>query len=228
MSESTSDDEPPRDYASPACMAAEIAPGYFDPYAVDAAAARDAARWRKAERARLIAEREALTDAARAAADPAIAGHLDRVLTDRFGGADGMVLAGFWPIRAEPDLRGWMARQSALGVRIALPVVTGKDQPLIFRPWTPEAEMRAGRWNIPEPATDATATPQIVLAPLVGWDAARFRMGYGGGFYDRTLSNLHPRPFAIGIGLDAGRLPTIYPQPHDLAMDLIVTEAGPA
>ena len=221
-----SDDDPPRDYASPACMAAEIAPGYFDPFAVDMAAARDAARWRKAERERLIAGREAQSDAARAEADAAIAGHLDRVLADRFGGASDMVLAAFWPIRAEVDLRGWMARQSAQGVKIALPVVTGKDQPLIFRPWSPEAAMRAGRWNIPEPATDQAVTPQIVLAPLVGWDAARFRMGYGGGFYDRTLAALRPRPYAIGIGLDAGRLPTIYPQPHDMALDLIVTETG--
>lgn len=227
MSDTTSDDDPPRVYASPACMAGEIAPDYFDPLAVDAVAARDAARWRNAERARLIAEREALTDATRTAADAAIAAHLDRVLMDRFSGAGGMVLAAFWPIRAETDLRGWMARQSAHGVRIALPVVTGKDQPLSFRPWSTEAAMRPGRWNIPEPDTDATVTPQIVLAPLVGWDAARLRMGYGGGFYDRTLAALRPRPYAIGIGLAAGRVPTIYPQPHDMALDLIVTEAGP-
>lgn len=221
-----SDDDPPRDYASPACMAGQIAPGYFDPFAVDAGAGRDAARWRKAERERLIADREAQTQDARAAADAAIADHLDRVLSDGFGGAGGMVLAAFWPIRAEVDLRGWMARQSAQGVRIALPVVTGKDRPLIFRPWSPRAAMRPGRWNIPEPATDATVIPQIVLVPLVGWDAARFRMGYGGGFYDRTLAAMRPRPYAIGIGLKAACLPTIYPQPHDVALDLIVTEAG--
>lgn len=221
-----SDDDPPRDYASPACLAGEIAPGYFDPLAVDEAAARDAARWRKAERARLLAERAALSEAARHAADQSIAAHLDRVLAERFGTAEALTIAAFWPIRAEPDLRDWMARQSARGTRIALPVVTAPDRPLIFRPWSAEAPMRPGRWNIPEPATSATVLPQLVLAPLVGWDGARFRMGYGGGFYDRTLAAMTPRPYAIGIGLEAGRLPTIYPQPHDEALDLIVTEGG--
>lgn len=216
-------DENPKDYASPACMAAEIAPDYFDPQLSDPVAAADAARWRKAARAQLLA--------ARAGRDPgagaAIADHLVRVLTDRFGGAGGMVLAAYWPIRGEPDLRPWMARQAAAGMRIALPVVTAPDQPLIFRPWSPDAPMRPGRWNIPEPDTDAQVLPQIVLAPTVGWDAARFRLGYGGGFYDRTLAALRPRPYAIGIGLDAGRLATIYPQPHDAALDLLVTETGP-
>lgn len=221
-----SDDDPPRDYASPACLASEIAPGYFDPLAVDEAAARDADRWRKAERARLLAEREARPEAARHAADQAIAAHLDRVLTERFGGGEALVIAAFWPIRAEPDLRAWMARQSARGTRMALPVVTAPDQPLTFRPWNADATMRPGRWNIPEPATSAMVRPQLILAPLVGWDAARFRMGYGGGFYDRTMAALTPRPYAIGIGLEAGHLPTIYPQPHDMALDLIVTEAG--
>lgn len=144
-----SDDDPPRDYASPACLAGEIAPGYFDPLAVDEAAARDAARWRKAERARLLAERAALSEAARHAADQSIAAHLDRVLAERFGTAEALTIAAFWPIRAEPDLRDWMARQSARGTRIALPVVTAPDQPLIFRPWSAEAPMRPGRWNIP-------------------------------------------------------------------------------
>ncbi|TXB70115.1 5-formyltetrahydrofolate cyclo-ligase [Paracoccus aurantiacus] len=209
-------------------MAGEVAPDYFDPLAVDEAAARDAARWRKAERARLLAEREVLTNAQRADMDAAVAVHLDRVLKDRFGGAEGMVVAAYWPIRAEVDLRDWMARQASHGIRVALPVVTAPDAPLVFRPWSPDAPMRAGRWNIPEPATDQVLAPQIVLAPLVGWDRARFRMGYGGGFYDRTLASMTPRPYAIGIGLAAAGLRTIYPQPHDVALDLIVTEKGTA
>lgn len=219
------DDDPPRDYASPACMAGEIAPGYFGA-APDEAAARAATRWRKSVRQRLLDDRAARPPDIRAAADTAIAAHLDGVLADRFGGAVDMVLAGFWPIRAEPDLMAWLARQSARGVAIALPVVRSADAPLIFRPWTPDAPMRAGRWNIPEPDSDQEVVPQIMLAPLVGWDDARFRMGYGGGFYDRTLATLRPRPFAIGIGLQSARLPTIHPQSHDLALDLIVTDAA--
>ena len=215
-------DEHPKDCASPACMAAEVAPDYFDPLAVDPVAAADAARWRKGVRAQLLAARAA-RDAA--VTDAAIADQLDRVLADRFGGSEGMILAAYWPIRGEPDLRPWMARQT--GLRLALPVVVAPDQPLIFRPWSPDAPMRPGRWNIPEPGTDAQVIPQIILAPTVGWDEGRFRLGYGGGFYDRTLAALRPRPYAIGIGLEAGRLPTIYPQPHDAALDLIVTEVGP-
>lgn len=214
-------DENPKDYASPACMAGQIAPGYFDPLTVDPVAAADAARWRKGVRADLLAARAA-RDAQ--ATDAAIADQLDRVLADRFGGAKGLVLAAYWPIRGEPDLRPWMARQT--GLRLALPVVVAPDQPLIFRPWSPGAPMRPGAWNIPQPDTDEQVIPQIILAPTVGWDTGRFRLGYGGGFYDRTLAALRPRPYAIGIGLEAGRLPTIYPQPHDAALDLIVTEAG--
>ncbi|MBA4492036.1 5-formyltetrahydrofolate cyclo-ligase [Paracoccus sp. S1E-3] len=205
-------------------MAGQVAADYFDPQAVDPVAAADAARWRRETRAQLLAAR-ATRDAQ--ATDGAIADHLDSVLAARFGGAQGLVVAAYWPIRGEPDLRPWMARRAAAGLRIALPVVTAPDQPLVFRPWTPDAPMQPGRWNIPEPATTVQVVPQLVLAPTVGWDGGRFRLGYGGGFYDRTLAALRPRPYAIGIGLEAGRLPTIYPQPHDAALDLIVTEAGP-
>ena len=156
-------DEHPKDYASPACMAAEVAPDYFDPLAVDPVAAADAARWRKGVRAQLLAARAA-RDAA--VTDAAIADHLDRVLADRFGGAEGMILAAYWPIRGEPDLRPWMARQT--GLRLALPVVVAPDQPLIFRPWSPDAPMRPGRWNIPEPDTDAQVLGDYYATVLHG------------------------------------------------------------
>jgi 5,10-methenyltetrahydrofolate synthetase len=87
--------------------------------------------------------------------------------------------------------------------------------------------MVRGDWNIPVPPADAKqVTPDIALAPLVGWDRDCFRLGYGGGYFDRTLAVLKPAPFKIGIGYAAARLPTIYPQPHDIAMDLILTEDG--
>ncbi|MFV0410261.1 MAG: 5-formyltetrahydrofolate cyclo-ligase [Paracoccus sp. (in: a-proteobacteria)] len=219
----TKDDTAPRKYASPPCMAGDIAPDLSGTAAMDA---EEMAARRRAARARLLSERAAMGPKARATVDRAIARHLDQVLKERFNSAKGMILAGFWPIRGEVDLMGWLARQSAAGVQIALPVVAAKDAPLIFRPWSPDAEMRPGPWNIPEPATDAQIMPQIVLAPLVGWDAARFRMGYGGGFYDRTFAALRPCPYGIGIGHEAGRLPSISPQPHDIALDLVITEAG--
>lgn len=214
-------------FSSPPCSAAEIAPEYFDPLAVDPQQARDVARWRKAERTRLRAERMALSMAERQAAGAALAGHLRQVLRDRFGGARGMVLSAYWPIKGEPDLRPLMAELHAAGVTIALPLVETKAAPLVFRHWTPETKMVRGDWNIPVPPPDAPEiTPDITLAPLVGWTTEGYRLGYGGGYFDRTLAALNPRPFAIGIGIgfDAARLATIYPQPHDIPLDLILTE----
>lgn len=221
-----SDETPKNGYASPACLAGEVAPGYFVPGAVDPRQAAEAARRRKDVRAQLLAARAGLDDAARGAAAEAVAARLDHVLAERFPAAETLVLAGYWPIRGELDLRGWMARRAALGQALALPVVTARDAPLSFRPWSPGGRMRKGEWGIAEPDTDAQAIPQILLVPLVGWDAARFRMGYGGGFYDRTLAGMRPRPYAIGVGIAAGRLASIRPQPHDEALDLIVTEDG--
>ena len=87
--------------------------------------------------------------------------------------------------------------------------------------------MVRGNWNIPVPPDDAIAvTPDIALAPLVGWDDFGFRLGYGGGYYDRTLAVLKPRPFTIGVGYSSAKLATIFPQPHDIPMDLIVTDGG--
>src|SRR5690606_38068957 len=106
----------------------------------------------------------------------------------------------------------------------ALPVVERRASPLVFRPWRPGAAMERGHWNIPVPATTETLVPDVVLAPLVGWDAAGYRLGYGGGYFDRTLAAR--QPLAIGVGLQSARLATIYPQPHDIALAAIITECG--
>ncbi|MFA7432601.1 MAG: 5-formyltetrahydrofolate cyclo-ligase [Gemmobacter sp.] len=213
-------------YASPPCMAGEIAPDYFDPLAVDPRQAADVARWRKAERTRLLAERAALGVTALREVAEALAGHLDALLARRFGSVEGRVVSGYWPIKSEPDLRPWLARLHAAGARIALPVVATPRAPLEFRPWAPGAAMERGHWNIPVPATAETVQPEITLAPLVGWDGAGFRLGYGGGYFDRTLAAATPRPFVIGTGAQTARLATIFPQPHDIRLDTIVTEAG--
>jgi 5-formyltetrahydrofolate cyclo-ligase len=84
--------------------------------------------------------------------------------------------------------------------------------------------MSRGVWNIPIPAEGETVIPDVLIAPLVGFDSSGFRLGYGGGFYDRTIAHCQVKPLIIGIGFELGRLPTIYPQAHDIAMDLIVTE----
>lgn len=137
----------------------------------------------------------------------------------------GRILSLYWPIRSEPDLRGLAGPLSALGLRLALPVVDQPGCPLIFRAWAPGDSMVRGHWNIPVPARDDRVQPDIALAPLVGWDADGFRLGYGGGYFDRTLAR-SPRPLAIDVGPEAARLATIFPQPHDIRLDAIVTEAG--
>ena len=223
----TKDDTPARHYASLPCLAHEIDPGYFDPLAVDPQQASDVGRWRRATRAHLLTARAALPMQARPAAARAIADHLDRLLTDRFTTLDGLTISAWWPIKAELDLRFWLAGLAARGARAALPIVATRAAPLIFRLWTPETRMERGFWNIPVPAEGPTVVPDITLSPVVGWDAAGYRLGYGGGYFDRTLAALTPRPLATGIGLCTARIATIFPQPHDIAMQVIVTETGP-
>lgn len=220
------DDTTSRGYASPPCLAHEIDPAYFDPPGVDPQQAQDVARWRKPERARLLAERAALSVDHRKAAAAAIAVHLDCLLAQRLKSLDGLTISAWWPIKAEIDLRFWLAGLAARGARAALPLVASKAAPLIFRAWTPETRMERGIWNIPVPAKGSDIIPDIILSPVVGWDSAGFRLGYGGGYFDRTLAAHTPRPLVIGIGLDAARIITIFPQPHDIPMQAIVTETG--
>jgi 5,10-methenyltetrahydrofolate synthetase len=208
-------------------MAAEVDPAYFDPSHVDPEQARDVARWRKAERQRLRAERDAISVADRAALGEAIGAHLLRFLEERFGSLEGRVFSGYWPIKGEPDLRPVLTTLHRAGVHVALPLVEVKAAPLVFRRWTPETRMVRGDWNIPVPPTEAEVLlPEVSLAPVMGWTEGAFRLGYGGGYFDRTLAALTPRPFTIGIGLQSARLATIYPQPHDIALDVILTEDG--
>ena len=222
----SSGDKPASRYASPPCLAGEVAPDYFDPLAVDPQQAVDVARWRKAERATRLAGRAALTVADRQAVAAAIAAQLDALLLQLFPGRGSLVVSGYWPIKSEPDLRPWMMRLTEAGTRLALPVVDTPKAPLVFRPWGPGTAMERGHWNIPVPATRETVAPDIALAPLVGWDREGYRLGYGGGYFDRTLAAVRHRPFTIGVGLQSAQLATIFPQPHDIRLDAIVTEAG--
>lgn len=215
----------PTGYASPPCLAAEVAPDYFDPLGVDPQQAQDVARWRKAKRAELLALRAALPVAGVQAVARGIAAGLDRVLEEVMPDVRGRVISGYWPIKAEPDLRFWLAALAERGAVAALPVVVKRFTPLVFRPWKQGDAMVRGDWNIPVPATEEVVVPDLSLAPSVGWDGQGYRLGYGGGYFDRTLAE--HKPFVIGVGLQAARLETIFPQPHDIPLDRIVTEAGP-
>lgn len=220
------DDISPSGYASPPCLAHEIDPAYFDPLATDPQPPADVARWRKVERERLLAERAVLPVSARQAAANAVTAHLDRYLAARFGSLEGLMISAWWPIKAELDLRRWLAGLTAQGAHAALPLVMERASPMAFRVWTRETRMERGFWNIPVPADGPEVVPDITLSPLVGWDGAGYRLGYGGGYFDRTLAALSPRPLTIGIGLEIARMGTIFPQPHDIPMTSIVTEMG--
>ncbi len=127
----------------------------------------------------------------------------------------------------QADRPARMARAlGAVGHR-ALPVVVARAQPMVFRAWRTGEPLESGVWNIPiPPASAPVVTPDIVIAPLVGFDQALYRLGYGGGFFDRTLAAMPRRPRVIGVGYDQAAIPTIFPQVHDIPMDMLVTESG--
>jgi len=181
----------------------------------------DVKAWRKAERERLIARRMALPPAARREAGERIAAALLDIVAGRPG-----VLGIYWPFRAEFDPRPLVDSLVAAGRQVALPVVIDRKGPLEYRAWAPGETLVAGVWDIPIPEKREIVTPSMVLAPLVGFDRLSFRLGYGGGYFDRTLAALDPRPRAIGVGFAFQEIETIYPQPFDIAMELVVTEAA--
>lgn len=218
----SSDDAGSGEFSSPPCYMHELDPSYAG-LSLDPAQARDVARWRKAERERLIAARLAVPVAEREEVARLISRDLDQLIPD----APGTVVSLYWPFRGEPDLRSWMAEAHAKGLRIALPIVIAKGQALIFREWVPGCRMERGVWNIPIPADGPEIVPDVVIAPLVGFDKAGYRLGYGGGFFDRTLAQRTDKPTVIGVGAHDGAIPTIYPQWHDIPMNWIVTGHEP-
>lgn len=180
----------------------------------------DTTAWRRELRRAMVERRAALDDAGHAALSARIAGHALAAL------ARPAVAAFCWPIRHEPDVRAIVTAWAAVGARAALPVVVAEDAPLLFREWTPETPLTADRYGIPTPAAGAWLTPDLILLPLNGFDGAGYRLGYGGGYFDRTLAALVPRPLAVGVGFEINRIASIRPAPHDQRLDWIVTENG--
>ena len=177
--------------------------------------------WRRATRGKLIAARLAVPAPLRSQWTEKIASCL-RPLLDEAPAP----ISFYWPFKAEPDLRPLMRELDARGVVVALPVAIRLGEPMTFRPWTRGAAMERGIWNIPIPATSRTVAPRTLIAPVVGFDDKRYRLGYGGGFFDRTLAKLGTEASALGVGFSMFKLPTIHPQAHDVAMAQIVTEAS--
>ena len=211
------DDEKPRAFASPPCFLHELDPAFTMQTTIV-----DVMQWRKSERERLIAKRMTTSVEQRLVNTGKIAAELDKFIGD----VQGLTVSVYWPFRGEPDLRTWMDNISQRGGHSALPVVIERGQPLVFRRWKTGEPLARGIWNIPIPAAGADVVPDIVIAPVVGFDSQCYRLGYGGGFFDRTLAALKTKPRIIGVGYQLSFIPTIHPQPHDIAMDVVVTELG--
>jgi len=182
----------------------------------------DLKQWRKEQRAILLACRTVRTPAERAAWDAAI----NQFLEAGFPSLQGIVVGFCWPYKGEVNLRPLIQNLRDRGSRIVLPAVVAKRQPLEFREWWPGAPMKAGALGIPMPEGTPVLLPDAVLVPPVGFTDHGWRLGYGGGYFDRTLAMLSPQPLKICVAHELSRIPTIHPQPHDIAMDFVVTELG--
>jgi len=180
----------------------------------------DSAATRKLQRERALALRADLAD--RAGKEAALCDRVARWLAS----AEVHAVGFYWPVRGEPDLRDTLEKWLAADVRrvAALPRIDGEI--LEFHQWRPDGAMRAGEFGIPVPAHGRAVRPDCLLIPCVAFDRARYRLGYGGGFYDRTYATLVPWPLAVGIAFEATRVDTIDPQPHDMQLDVVLTDAG--
>ena len=149
-----------------------------------------------------------------------------RQLLAQFPAPPGRTIAFCWPISNEPDLRPAMRAWRAAGAEVCLPVVVRLRSPLIFRSWRPENEMVPDHHGIPAPAHGDAVWPDVLIIPVNAFDAAGYRLGYGGGYFDRTLARMPAPPLVIGVGFELARVDSIWPQAHDIPMDWMVTEAG--
>lgn len=129
-----------------------------------------------------------------------------------------------WPVQNEPDVLPLIQCWQAQGLRVALPVVLASAQPLIFRQWQQGEPLQADRYGIPTPVTGEIVQPDILLLPGNAFDHRGFRLGYGGGFFDRTLADMNPRPLVIGLGFSAVLVTDLCPAPHDIPVDVLITE----
>lgn len=182
---------------------------------------RELSAWRKERRIALLEAREAMS----------FEEHLEKSLRI----LDGLsvlfkslsrsgVVGFYWPFRREVSVRPFIEALLQRGGSAALPVVVAKGQPLAFRMWEPGSPMARGVYDIPHPTEGAPVQPDVLIVPLVGFDSACYRLGYGGGFYDRTLSASEKKVVTLGVGFEMAMVESIRPQAYDVPMDFIVTE----
>jgi 5-formyltetrahydrofolate cyclo-ligase len=178
----------------------------------------------------LRVEAAARRRAAVAALPPAEAGRRVRdALLAAIAVPAGVPLSAFWPLEDEFDPRPLIDHFHAAGHPIGLPVVVGRGQPLVFRRWQPGMVLVQGNFRVLTPPPEAPeVTPAVILAPLLAFDAAGYRLGYGGGFYDRTIARLRAtgRVLVIGVAYAAQEVPAVPRDATDQKLDWIVTEEG--
>ena len=178
--------------------------------------------WRKKKRIELLACREAVTNNDRTRWSIEIS----RLLEHGFPILCKSTVGFYWSYRGEYDPQPAMSALQTRGAVLALPEIEGKERPLCFYRWWKEAPMKIGAYNIPVTDNTERVTVNAIIVPMLGFDTKGYRLGYGAGYYDRTISGMNPRPLLIGVAFEILRLEDIYPRPHDVAMDFIVTEAG--
>lgn len=181
---------------------------------------------------------------------------LQRVLRIWLVGRPDTVIGAYWPIKGEfdplpalyrwqedallaPSLGGWPVSADAppmagdslakqLPRKIGLPVVNKETRTLSFHAWYPGCPMAEDAYGIPKPKDTEEVVPTLLLVPCVGWGPGGYRLGYGGGFYDRTLASYTPKPVTVGLGYSIGALPDLQPEAHDVPLDAILSEQGVA
>ena len=159
---------------------------------------------------------------------------LQRVMRIWLVGRTDVVIGAYWPIKGEfdplPALHRWKEDGELLDQpqrrRIGLPVVNKENKTMTFHVWYPGCPMEEDAYGIPKPKDTEVVTPTLLFAPCVGYGPGGYRLGYGGGFYDRMLATLEPRPFTVGLGFATEFLPDLEPQAHDMPLDAILNDNG--
>jgi 5-formyltetrahydrofolate cyclo-ligase len=159
---------------------------------------------------------------------------LQRVMRIWLVGRPDSVIGAYWPIKGEfdplPALHRWKEDGELQGEsqrrRIGLPVVDRVHKTLTFHAWYPGCPMENDAYDIPKPKDTELIVPSLLFVPCLGYSAGGYRLGYGGGFYDRTLAALEPRPFTVGLGFGSGFIDDFEPEAHDVPLDAILNDNG--
>lgn len=192
------------------------------------AGSTDAAQAKKRLRQALIEQRLSMPDRLQRVAA------LQQVMRIWLVGRPDTAIGAYWPIKGEfdplPALHRWKEDGELLDDRqmrrIGLPVVDKVHKTLVFHAWYPGCPMEEDAYGIPKPKDTEVIVPTLLFVPCVGYGPGGYRLGYGGGFYDRTLATLQPKPFTVGLGYGPGFIDDLQAEPHDVPLDAILNDLG--